>query len=315
MEDGLVPFDERGNFNDKTHLSARITFAEESLDFEMHTWLRVQDRKPISGDDPIYDFLSEYGWSIVDFRVAGTTTDNLFATLADVTSRRGSELERIVLYPLCLPDSALDHLDQVIRRSPNFLGLGLLFYQLGWKPVGRIERALQLLRRYRRVLFGLLMHGDSEDEWLPQFASSFPTRDIFPHMTSFTITSNNSFSVAPDCFDWILTMITTPPPEEQLKKITVFQLQGITLGPEDWRTLIETLDTSTLEQLSFAFSNVAEKQFHLLLNRFFNNEESNLPLKTFRISGTDVVRKTDPSVMEASFAKLRQKAPSVTITK
>lgn len=314
MEDGLVPFDERGLFDDKTHLSARISFSEDSPTFEMHTWLRVQDRKPISGDDPIYDFLSEYGWSIVDFRVAGTTTENLVATLADVTSRRGSELERIVIYPLGLPDSALDYLDQVIRQSPNFLGLGLLFYQLGWKPVGRVERALHLLRRYRRVLYGLLMHGDSEDEWLPQFVSTFPTRDIFPHMTSFTIMTNNT-SVAPDCFDWILTMITTPPPEEQLKKVTTIQLSGITLGPEDWRTLIETLDISTLEHLSFSFCNLAEEQFRLLVDRFLNNEESSVPLKTFRIDGTDVVSKTDPSVMEASFVKLRQKAPLVTIVK
>ncbi|KAF9362602.1 hypothetical protein BGX34_005842 [Mortierella sp. NVP85] len=313
MEDGLVPFEERGNFDDKTHLSSRITFPEDSLTFEMHTWLRIQDQRPISGHDPVCEFLGEYGWSVVDCRVPWTITDDFMATLADATSRRDSELERIVIYPLSLPDSALDYLDRIIGQSSHFFGLGLLLYQLGWKQVGRVERALYLLRRYRQTVFGILMYGDSVEDWLPHFASSFPTRDFFPNMTSFTVTSDNAFNITPECFDWILTMITTPPPEGQLKKVTTIQLGGIRLDPEDWRALIEALDITTLEHFSIGFTNLAEEQFNLLVKRILDTEGNDLPLKSFKIPDTDVVNNTNPSVMEASFAKLRKKAPLINI--
>jgi len=315
MEDGLVPFEERGAFDDKTHLSSRITFAEDSLTFEMHTWLRIQDQRPISGHDPVCDFLGEYGWSIVDCRVPWTITDDFMVTLADATSRGGSELERIVIYPLSLPDSALDYLDRIIGQSSHFVELGLLFYQLGWKQVGRLERALYLLRRYRQTVFGILMYGDSVEEWLPHFASSFPTRNFFPNMTSFTVTSDNAFDITPDCFDWVLTMIAPPPPEDRVKKVTTIQLGGIRLDPEDWRALIEAIDITTLEHFSIGFSNLAEEQFNLLVNRILDAEGNDLPLKNFKIPGTDVMNNTNPFVMEASFAKLRKKAPLINIVK
>lgn len=330
MEEKLTPFDERGLFDDKTHILTRLSFTEGSPEFDMRTWIRVQNRRLITVQDPLYDFVQEYGWSIVNLRVPWTFSDPLAAVLDDVTSRKGSKLKRFALSPFMLTDAGLNHLDSVIERSEDFR---LLLNDLDQSDHAETTRLL--LGRFGKRLSGISLAGGSPEQWLPQIASSFPARSYFPKLTSISLGHYTRTDFPPSCVSWLASMISAPSCEltssmeiveesscaaesgsgESLvaqRDMTVMELVGFNLQSDEWRVMIEAIDFSTPPSLSFLNSNFDMEQLQLLVERVPDNMDL-VPLKTLNLRNTDITKKDDILEMESMLSVLRKKAPLVKI--
>ncbi|KAF9362603.1 hypothetical protein BGX34_005843 [Mortierella sp. NVP85] len=341
MEEGLPPFDEKGVFDDKTRIFIRISFSKGTFDFDMRTWIRLQNRMPVAKQDAVCSFVREYGWSIVQLRAPWTLSDCFVAMLDDDLSWKGSQLEKVAVSPFRLSDSGLNHLENIIHRSQEF---GLLLNNLD--QGSHIEKAQFLLRRFGKMLSGISMAGNSLEQWLPQIAISFPTRKCFPNLNSFAIGHSNRIDFPSECLPWVLTMISAPSQEAEPlptgpssrnvdkkkrhppksvsgstgsnplpRNIVSIELVRLSFTSDEWKKVIESIDFSTLQGLSFLGSNLAEDQIRLLSDRISANETDALPIRTLNIRNTDAVNCVDPSDLEAMLSAIEKKAPSMKVMK
>lgn len=121
MAEKLVPFDVYDKCNDTTHIQTHVSFAENSRSYEMRTWIRLQNRMHIRDDNPVYDVIHRYGWSVVFLEEDWTYNDTFEAILDHIPI---PEKRTLQLETLCFELSKFTY--SVTRRSPD-LKLGLRF--------------------------------------------------------------------------------------------------------------------------------------------------------------------------------------------
>ncbi|KAF9941725.1 hypothetical protein BGZ65_001853 [Modicella reniformis] len=324
---GLKSFDVLADCDDYTYIQSILSFAEDSNAFGMRTWIRLQNKMSSMDNDPVNDFIRQHGWSIVFFDENKTKNDTFAAILDDIPSTRAAQLESLRFNTINFTASGFIRLDKIIQRSPNFKGLGL---NVHLSEQGSLEMAQSLLSQYGTQLFSLELYGYVE-KWLPEIASSFPTRDSFPNMASLKLKSNPPSR----CIPWIVAMISSPSQilvssssDRSLAKNVVdkrstrsdsevtgswtklrrFRLRFAKLQPEEWRQLIQAIDFSVLEDLGFYESNFSREQLKLLIDCIPNNIHE-VPLKTLDLLYTRL------RYDDLLFAELQRKALLVTIEK
>ncbi|KAK3821163.1 MAG: hypothetical protein J3Q66DRAFT_438074 [Benniella sp.] len=337
MEEELLPFGERHPFTDKTHIHSSLSFTEGSPDFEMRTWIRLCKKALIKKDDPVCDFVREFGWSIVQFRGPYTFSDPLAEVLGDITNKRGSQFEKLVVNPISLTESGLDHVVKIVEGSSSSAALEFLLG--GMEKSGRIEKSQALLGHYGRTLSRLSLSGMILESWLPEIALSFPTRDCFPKLTGLVVSQYSKGPFPSDCLPWILAMITTssrtlevtsPSPtssgdvvvspgstcsDSEAGGLVSVELEGIVFEDEEWEEVLKAFDFSSLQVLALVNSNFTEKQFQLLIDLIPDDETEMTRLKVLDIRQTDIVKTADPQPLKELLGKLQEKVSSIEILK
>ncbi|KAF9952482.1 hypothetical protein BGZ65_005228, partial [Modicella reniformis] len=98
MEENLVPFDIFGECDyNNTYIQSHLSFTEDSNSFDMRTWIRLRDNMSITDNDPVNDFIRQYGWSIVLFDEDETKNSTFAAILDDIPTTRDSQLENLLI--------------------------------------------------------------------------------------------------------------------------------------------------------------------------------------------------------------------------
>ncbi|KAG0246592.1 hypothetical protein BGX31_000570 [Mortierella sp. GBA43] len=342
MNEKLVPFDKYADFNDSIAIHAIISFTEDSSIIDMCTRIRLQLDMPTSKEDIICDIVREYGWSIMHLKTLGPLSERFLRILDDITSEKGSRLEKLEFAPFSVTDSGLDWIHSIIDRSPSWIGLVL--WMQGLDMDGRVEETQQLLSQHRERIHGLILHGGSPEVWLPEIVSAFPTRQSFPNLRTIFGASFTERTFTPsNCVPWFITMTQAPQqlelessgkptsqeaiavqspsslqspgmPSVGQTNLTTFCLRRVDLHPMEWKMMIEAIDLSSLQRLVLHDANVGLEQFKLLLDRILNKTE-NVPLKYLDLHLSDVAKTTDSWILDKMLAPLRVKAPGIEIVK
>ncbi|KAK3825558.1 MAG: hypothetical protein J3Q66DRAFT_420565 [Benniella sp.] len=124
MDEGLVPFNEKSDFDMETHIHCVLTFKEDN-EFEMCSQVRLQCYKLVTDEDPICDFIRQYGSSIVFFDAPLTFSNHLAAILDEMTSSGAPRLKKFSVDPLGLSKPGRKHLRSILKRLANSSDLGL----------------------------------------------------------------------------------------------------------------------------------------------------------------------------------------------
>jgi hypothetical protein len=303
----------------------------------MRTWIRLCKKALIKKDDPVCDFVREFGWSIVQLKGPYTFSDPLAKILDDITNKRGSRFEKLVVNPISLTESGLDHVVKIVERSSSPAVLEFLLG--GMEKSGRIEKAQALLSHYGRTLSRLSLSGMTLESWLPEIALSFPTRDCFPKLTGLVVSQYSKGPFPSDCLSWILAVVTTssrrpevtsPSPtssgdvvaspgltcsDSEAGGLVSVELEGIVFEDEEWEEVLKAFDFSSLQVLALVNSNFAEAQFQLLIDLIPDDETEMTRLKVLDIRQTDIAKTADPQLLKELLGKLQEKVSSVEILK
>ncbi|KAI8349176.1 hypothetical protein B0O80DRAFT_532011 [Mortierella sp. GBAus27b] len=321
MEGDLAPFS-TSPYHLSDHTQSYMSFQDGSNIFDMRTSIR-------HGGDSALDFVRRYGWSIAFYDGGFQTNISCSDILNGFGDTKTPQLQSLRIRS-SMVDAAI--MDQIIRRSPNFKDLGLC---VNLNEEVEFKVAQTLLSRFGPILSGLnLWHGKFE-EW-SWFASSLPTRRSLPTLESFGLDPGH-FDLPSKCIPWIVAMVSAPPPPPQepippsqpiiqdvidkqvphaksvaqrswtsLKRI---ELDCLKLLAGEWKSVIEAIDLSELQTLSFNDSNLPVEGLRLLVNRI-PNYAPNLPLEILDIRQTHAERH---SASRSLLGTLRRKAPLVTI--
>jgi len=351
MDNPLVPFDVLANRDATLHIKSHITFPDDSITFDMRTWIRFEKMSSLRHDHPVVDFIFRFGWSIVllDGYILGA---EIFASLLNTILNTGShQLESLIVYSSG-QTSRGDLLDEVIKRSPNFKKLGV-YLRLSVD----VELVLALLSRYGTIISKIQLSEGTPEQW-SRISSSFTSRHHFPILESLEVLPTpdalvrhwelldlSCFVFPSDCTSWIMTMVSAPPPRGSTASIAQLSprrgnsvtddpnivhlgttlaeswiplrkivLRQVELRPEEWRTVVEALDFSVLEYLDLQESNFSMEQFKVLMECLPENSDSNIPLQTLDVVGTHLAQETDIQILEEMMAPLLKKAPSIAIS-
>ncbi|KAK3821114.1 MAG: hypothetical protein J3Q66DRAFT_438033 [Benniella sp.] len=324
MQEKLVPFHKFGQRMQVSRIQSRLSFTDNSTAFDMHTWVKVRSKDK----GPVIDFVSQYAWSIVTYDELLYFSSNLNLPGKCVSGARGSQLEHLRLFH----SQPFQSLQWIIEGSSRLMEFGL------YEPVGtyeaQIQRAFRNLHQYGATLNMLYLFGPSISQWLPRIASAFPTRNSFPRLMTFCLSSGTFLSTIPaDCVSWIVAMVSAsshdpttslskdipddlradnelraPRPWTLLRKIT---LNSVRLQHEEWVSVIMALDFSELESLWLGHSNITQEHLTLLVDRIPNDAVFKVPLKDLRIHGTSVAKNVKSRTL---LEELRKKVPSIEIT-
>ncbi|KAG0246817.1 hypothetical protein B0O80DRAFT_529856 [Mortierella sp. GBAus27b] len=339
LDDGLVSFDIDRPNDSRDHVESTIRFSTNSEVFDMQTHVKLRKGKAIAEDDPICALFQHYGWSFETLDAPSTFSNPLAACLHEGTRERGSQITFLSVTPTSLTTRGLEALDQVIKISPCSEYLRLPFNYLDQPK--QLDKAVLLLSRYKEKVNNLGLYGTSLADWLPQITRAFPTRDYFPKLSVLGMKSHTVSEIPQECIPWIVAMVSTPPlmssstlpgslpsplpspsavgpmveifPDqvEKPSRLERFTLNDVTLGPDDWVSVIEAIDFGALVKLNLKDTNFSHKELELLVHRIVNNKESmaTMPLRSLCL---------DKHLLEneagrALRAKLREKAPIVKI--
>ncbi|KAG0220710.1 hypothetical protein BGX31_010680 [Mortierella sp. GBA43] len=328
LEEGFIPIDDVDeDWDYRNSIQCTLSFTEGITSFDMRTWIRLRSLTPIADEDPVCDFIRSYGWSVVSLEGQWTFNDHLAAVLDAATSiERSSPIERLSFSQHLLTASGIDSLDNIVNRSRFSGKIGLYLKDLDEED--QLAKGKQLLSQYRGMLNELELFGYSLDQWLPQIASSFLSREYFPTLISIEVGSYTRCRWPSDCVSWIATMAAAPalPLEpspssssqdpdanherQQPSTLKKFSLKWCILEPEGWKTVIEAIDLSTLQRLSFEGSNFSKTELILLVDRFPDHGSATLPLTSLDLRDTDAA---DDIGTRPLYERLQKEAPGVKI--
>ncbi|KAK3821143.1 MAG: hypothetical protein J3Q66DRAFT_426107 [Benniella sp.] len=281
MDEGLIPFDELGSRDDNTHIQSHLSFSGDSNSFEMRTWIRLGDWMFEKDVGPVRSFVRRYGWSVVRFDGSIINGNAFTSILNHMPDTRTFQLEHLMIHSSDFSEDGVNHLDNMIIQSPDFKGLGL--YVGNW----HLERAPLLHPTLSRLqLFG----GNSEV--FSRIALSFPTRRSFPALESFELRPDSDCQLPLNFFSWIMAMVSATSqglsssssshfrqdtvaeqsahceldPERSWTPLRKVMLRQVRLQYEEWRSVIEAMDTSALEHLDLKDANIYPWQFQRVKN-------------------------------------------------
>jgi hypothetical protein len=321
IDENLVPFDESRAVDNRTRIQIRLSFPDGPGDYEMSTWIQLQDQELITAKHPVCEFLRHYGWSIVFLKGSWTLGDHFVAALAGTISRKGSRLARFDLDPSSLTTPGLQALERILKRIQRTVDFRLALSNL--EKRGQVEKGHLLLTRHGQMLRALELHGNSPEQWLPRISASIPTRDSLQRLTSLQLKFLSNSDVPQGSIPWIMAMMALPSKDSQSSQTLAHdfgaQATGtetmtawtglrkigfcnIKLQPQAWKSVIEAIDFTELRHLDLRQSNVSREQLKLLIDRL----PDKAPLETIdldqRIIGTLLTR--------PMMTQLRKKAPS-----
>ncbi|KAF9948961.1 hypothetical protein BGZ65_007685, partial [Modicella reniformis] len=285
-----------------------VTFLGDSQLFDMRSSLSFFSEEMIGEVDPMIDFVRRYGWSIEDLSLSLSSHAQLAAPLWDSIQERGSRMKTLSIELRSLTTSTLNIFDQIIGILPRSTIVRLDFHSVADED--QLENMLHLLRLCKEIVNHLGLIDDSMKLWLPRLTQEFPDRTSFPMLSSFSVGCDDYRSEMPAaCVPWTIAMLSIPPdqslPSTPLESIRL----EASLQHDDWRTVLETLDLSTLKELLLEHSNFSLEELELLVNRIVDSDAAQVRMTTVSVN-----RKLfHNDVLKELRARLVEKAPNVKI--
>ncbi|KAK3821171.1 MAG: hypothetical protein J3Q66DRAFT_398236 [Benniella sp.] len=318
----LGDFEELSRDDSWTQIQSQITFSEGTKAFDMRSWIRLPERSMQSDNEPIRDFILQYGWSIVYFD--GYLMDDLLGTLhTAINKAKTSKLESLRLYAKNFSSAINNILNDITKYSPNFKDLAYSTGNYDYK------KTMSVLGPYGRFLTMLELYA-----W-PECTSSFPTRSSFEKLESLIFTLDPGSVLSSRAVSWIIAMVSAPrgrfPPtnlkplsldaidtegaqsKESWTSLKSITLSNLKLEPEEWRGVIEAIDFSALQHLNLKGSNFTRMQFEQLKDRLIREDLIDLPLKTIDIEDVVLHGRSDLRSMTALKEVLSERAPLATV--
>ncbi|KAF9199790.1 hypothetical protein BGZ49_010055 [Haplosporangium sp. Z 27] len=309
MEEGLPPLVDRKAEDSNTHIHCCIMF-DGDLPIKMDSNVQLQTENPITNEDPVCDFVRQFGWSIKAFYTGPTFSDYLAAILDDVSSKKGSLLERIHLDIQSLTASGMRHINNIFERSDKLSEIKPDMFEL--RDESEAMKIQMLLSQNRQMVTHIpFMMSSSLDQWLPLIVSSIPTRDCIPRMMGLILpfdSSDSRANIQPRNLDWIISMVTSPPQAVRLHeadelvlfdeseskkqsvilKLEIVAVTNIALKPDEWKALIKALDFTALKSLLLGNSNFTLEEFRILVDCIPSPSEARVPLEILGLAGSDL---------------------------
>ncbi|KAI8604358.1 hypothetical protein EDD21DRAFT_222961 [Dissophora ornata] len=261
------------------------------------------------GSDHLNMIFSRYGSSLEKLKVE-RTSDRHVQLLDNATKENGSRLILLELDLTLLTRVGLKSMDRVIERSHSLRKLGL---HLDVDDRSQLEKAEHLFDRHCNRLTALYLTGNSDEDWIPKIKQLCPMRHRLPELSDFRLDYRPN--IPSPSLAWICTMISPPPqrsdpmlspqlsmqdgssipPHESApvgtrtwKSLARIQLMGLFLQPDNWRRVIEAIDFSALEFLSFNDSNFGLDELKMLVDRISDISDFKVPLVTLGLLSTPV---------------------------
>ncbi|KAI8596717.1 hypothetical protein EDD21DRAFT_438449 [Dissophora ornata] len=281
-----------------TSISGSWTMAGDPI-FDLDTDIEIDDDNPIDEKD-IPGVFRQYGWLIETLFTLHNFSDSLAALFEEATRSTIPRLKRLFFNPWSLTPSGLDCMDQVIERAEDLDYFLLDLHELEDKS--QRDKADQLLRRYANRLQVLVMDGNASNQWIVHIKALIPERLSLPELTCFEISDFDKPYLSRADVQWLAAIVAPPPTpcppclfplhtpptpssaafldvSDTWTPLTTFVLGNFQLWPEDWKTLIEAIDFTTLEELDFEGANFLFEQLQVLVNHVSNFTEPEIPLK------------------------------------
>ncbi|KAI8358166.1 hypothetical protein B0O80DRAFT_444145 [Mortierella sp. GBAus27b] len=297
MEEELRPVKYDRMWDGLDHISATLTFSEDSAKVDVDTRVVMQTSKDLTEQDWICSFIRQYGWSISRLETATRFNDHLAALLDDSTQIHGSKLTALVLSQYSLTAIGMDAMDRVVKRSRGLTYFKAILARLQ-KPF-QPEKVAPFLERFGARLNKLQLIGNIVERWLPAVRGNLPlldelavgcyTKHPFPHA----------------CLSWLVSMVSAPPrSSDSSVRLKILNLSNLNLIPQDWEALIKAVDYSVMLELKFNETNFARKQLDLMLESITSTGEESVPLEYLDIWNTDLVRNADKDALHERIQKV-----------
>ncbi|KAI8606287.1 hypothetical protein EDD21DRAFT_423449 [Dissophora ornata] len=281
-----------------------VEFSENTIVPKISTSVRMLSYVPRDKSDRLAHLFRERGWSIGDLETDWSFGDNLAAILEESSKGGNSKLTSLALDPRSLTSDGLD------RKGTE---------------VACTTREGAELRDI----------GERVDRPLDAKVCERPSRRCLPELDTLRLFCPDKPQVAHDCAQWIAAMVSAPPqlpqpqtttPSSQLppgalssdvsssaaetwKSLQDISLKGVQLEPEDWKVVLETLDFTALEKMSFEDTNFSLEQLEVFVNAVPDGTSLESPLKVVQLGHTPLVKHDDAPVLQALYVKLEKKAP------
>ncbi|KAF8980068.1 hypothetical protein BGZ46_004656 [Entomortierella lignicola] len=333
----------------KDVVTSTIEFSETSGTIKVSTDINMQSLSPRSNTDSLYEIFHQQGWSINILETNMTFNDDLAQLLDTSTQFKGSKFTKLLLDTNSLSSAGLDRMDRVISLSYALEHLDLRLDELD--EASRLRKLVWLVGRHGSRLNSLTLHSKSPDFWIQQFAEAIPTRSNLPVLEDFHLLCFDSGPkdiiakisektvTSKTCIEWIAAMVSSQPhviwsstrpstpdifvtnqslistiePPKAWTSLRSISLNGIHLQSGDWLTVIEAIDFSALESLSFIGSNFDLEQLEILVDCILDDDESQVPLSLLQLNFTNLVDYMDDEAPWALITELGDKAPLLVI--
>ena len=311
MDVGPVPINIYGSLDTYGHITSTLKFSKDAKAFDMFADVKFPNSSSEYG--PVLEFVRNYGWTVEKLVASSLLNIDHAEIILGAIRDRGSRITTLDIVPVAISADGYNTLDEIIKMSPNLVSLGLWCPFLGIKSA--VGRTVATISRYKDRLHILRLSGTSIENWLPRIGDAFPTRDIFPNMCGLSITGHYGNTISGDCVRWIVAMVSAPtqsssatPSLEPLARLKRLIL-SVALGPEDWKSVIRSIDMTELEWLEFKGSNFSRKELELLVHQFVGNDTSPARLRTLCIDN----KLLEQEDVRALCATLREKLPQIEI--
>ncbi|KAG0367825.1 hypothetical protein BC939DRAFT_481303 [Gamsiella multidivaricata] len=293
------------------HIDAAIMtvfFSGTSGEFDMSTDVRMSSQASSSIASGVANLLDMYGWSIKKL-VAGKSFSNYHVELLEKYAREGDCGPRHLRLDLTsVTQVALEKMDSVVDWPDYLEDLQMEFQELG--NAAQQEKIQRCLIQYGDRLNGLTLRGDHAAEWLTSISKMLPERRYLPKLNNFEIVCVKRQSVPTTCAKWLAGILQAPvipptaatpssPQSDPLVSpswpwmpLRDVRLENMEFSADDWNLIIQAVDFSTLETLSFENTNFGLQQMRVLTEVIPQNGVE-VSLKSLHVKGSALARCRD----------------------
>ncbi|CAO3572352.1 unnamed protein product [Mortierella alpina] len=257
--------------------------------FEAHSNVHMGDLKYSSCDTTAYhDHLRHYGWTVQVLTTNNAFSDDHAQQFLNSLDGKKSKLTKLSLVTGSLSTEGLHSMSRVISASPLLTTLDLHFDDLQIHE--RQDAATVILLRHGALMTGLTLNGKTALRWLEKLCTTFPARAAWPKLENLGLvrahdsSSESATEVVHELSGavakWIAEMVTaypssssssdaeaTPSSSNDITSVQPLRnlyLENMRLTPEDWTLIIEAMDITALESVSFKCSSIGSIQLDAL---------------------------------------------------
>ncbi|KAG0271751.1 hypothetical protein BGZ95_000398 [Linnemannia exigua] len=308
-------------------INTTVTFSDTIAAFDISLDIHMEGD---SYEEVAYhqqEIFRRYGGSITSLTADMIFDDDLAMLLNSSIEENGSKITTLSINPLSFTSAGLECMDHIIERSPSLEHLGLHLKE-GSDQVQNTEGMKRLLR-YRERVTKLEIWEDPICLWMRQLAVAFPTRRALPKLSAISLRKKGWGDLSSPNIPWLAAMFCVPPRiqcnpmrptdshDDRISKpctpLSSINLTAINLEPEQWRSIMETMDFSALVTLDFWGCNFSLEQLKHLTDRISGEHGDLTKLATLRLQYSALVKQYPADAFQDIFAVIKRHAPLVEI--
>ena len=303
-------------------INSTVTFSSTSPgEIEgMHSNVMLKDFKKRNVTDT-WELLTHYVWSIDALYAYSTFNDELAMLLEQGADWATPKLKYLVLNPRSLTVTGIDSLSQMIAKSDYLEQFSLNLIMNNLEEERERTKLGPLLRQHKLKLTSLIARGTHAVGWIDRIQELCPTRAHMPILEELHMTFLGRPYIPSDRARWLANMVSVPSPlstsisssgsiclSPPCRSLRVVILKYLRLRANDWRMLIDAIDFTALEHLSFELSNFSVRELGLLVMRIPDpgTLPTDIPLRSLNLRVEPSLNIHGPGLVQ----ELKRKVPS-----